>query len=64
VSYVNPLDPVVTRRRNLKEWNFGECRCAKCVAEAKSGASQQEEGDAGRARLAGLEEELRDVLGL
>jgi hypothetical protein len=32
-AYVNPDMAVRARRRELAQWGFGECRCARCVAE-------------------------------
>lgn len=51
-------------------WNFGECRCAKCVAEEKEmKALDKEKGDVPNAGgeqpvVEGLEQEIRDALGL
>jgi len=72
VSYIDPSEPVNTRRRLLREWNFGECRCPRCVEEAAKpeppAATDEVEGDStarpGEEQLAGLEDEIRDVLGL
>lgn len=74
VSYVDPGQNVRTRRARLRMWNFGECRCAKCVAEEKEmkpGAISEDDGlkvektdgEAG-AGIDGLEQEIRDALGL
>ena len=34
-SYVNPNWGVQARREALREWNWGECSCERCVREAK-----------------------------
>lgn len=73
VSYVDPKADVKVRRNKLKEWNFGECRCKRCVEEDKrqqkrTGGENAGDGAEGNGvegqDLDGLEEELRDVLGL
>jgi SET domain-containing protein len=35
ITYVNPEASVNERRKGLLEWGFGECRCQRCVEEAK-----------------------------
>jgi len=35
ISYVDPDAGVKERRRALLEWGFGDCRCKRCVEEAK-----------------------------
>lgn len=35
ITYVNPALGVRARRTQLMEWGFGECRCARCMEEAK-----------------------------
>lgn len=35
ITYVNPEAGVNERRKGLLEWGFGECRCKRCVDEAK-----------------------------
>ena len=35
ITYVNPEASVKERRKGLLEWGFGECRCQRCVEEAK-----------------------------
>ncbi|KAG8878145.1 SET domain-containing protein 5 [Tulasnella sp. 332] len=73
VSYVDPEGDVKARRNKLREWNFGECRCKRCIEENKKQRKQKgvetaeagaEGDDVERQELDGLEGELRDVLGL
>lgn len=60
-TYVNPDLSLVERRRQLRPWAFGTCMCKRCKRE-------EAEGDRGNtteiADLPGLEEELRQGLGL
>jgi hypothetical protein len=35
ITYVNPEANVNERRNGLLDWGFGECRCQRCVEEAK-----------------------------
>ena len=35
ITYVNPEASVKERRNGLLEWGFGECRCKRCMEEAK-----------------------------
>ncbi|EIW76584.1 SET domain-containing protein [Coniophora puteana RWD-64-598 SS2] len=35
ISYVAPGMSLEARRRELRKWGFGECRCSACVKEAK-----------------------------
>ncbi|KAG8985918.1 SET domain-containing protein 5 [Tulasnella sp. 427] len=58
VTYVNPRNNLKKRRRELKEWGFGECRCERCLEEEKT--KEAKEGD----DEDDLEDELRGFLGL
>lgn len=57
VSYVDPSSSVAKRRRELREWGFGECSCERCRKEEKE--APEEAGGKGD-----LEEELRGFLGV
>ena len=69
-TYVDPALSLVQRRREHKPWAFGTCMCPKCVREEKEEAEKKkEEGEDGVEKeegkdLEGLEEELREGLGL
>ncbi|KAG8912598.1 SET domain-containing protein 5 [Tulasnella sp. 417] len=58
VTYVNPRNSLKKRRRELKEWGFGECQCERCLEEekAREGKEGDDEDD--------LEDELRGFLGV
>ncbi|KAG8952153.1 SET domain-containing protein 5 [Tulasnella sp. 424] len=58
VTYVNPRNSLKKRRRELKEWGFGECQCERCLEEEKM-REGKEEGDEDD-----LEDELRGFLGV
>jgi SET domain len=60
VTYVDPALRVRERRQALKAWDFGLCRCGKCVEEEKGDAVPAEGGD----RIGDLEWELKAGLGL
>lgn len=72
ISYVNPDAGVKERRVNLLDWGFGECRCKRCVEEAKkegkNGAGVAREGEKEGSGLApddgDLERELKAGLGV
>ena len=66
ITYVDPSLPVALRRRRLLEWGFGECECARCVAEAEQGAGGAEEGALGDGvdGMEDLEAELKAGLGV
>jgi len=34
ITYVDPNLGVRDRRRQLREWGFGDCRCTRCIKEA------------------------------
>ena len=64
VSYVNPEMGVKARRKELVDWGFGECRCKRCVEEAKN---VKEDGEASASVLGNngdLERELKAGLGV
>ena len=59
ITYVNPAGSVQVRRKELKEWGFGECNCERCVQEAAQlGADDQDVEDG----VSALEDELRGFL--
>jgi len=59
VAYVNPEAGVKDRRKGLLDWGFGECRCKRCIEEAKHVKSS---GDGGVGEE--LERELKAGLGV
>jgi hypothetical protein len=59
ISYVDPALDVKTRRRELREWGWGECMCQRCVEEA----AKQSNGEEAKA-AEDLEDELRGFLGV
>jgi hypothetical protein len=65
VSYVDPDAGVKERRRELLGWGFGECRCKRCVEEAKSTKDIASEiGPTDLDAHEGLEKELKAGLGI
>lgn len=58
------------RRRELREWNFGDCICARCLEEeaaGENGKATDGDGDAAarpEVDVSDLERELRQGLGL
>ena len=67
VTYVNPELGVRARRAQLLEWGFGDCRCTKCVEEAKKAKAKgdEENGIEGSAPpYDDLERELKAGLGV
>ncbi|KAL5501618.1 hypothetical protein ACEPAH_8878 [Sanghuangporus vaninii] len=70
VAYVNPGLPLQARRRALAPWAFGTCMCERCLEEEKEEKEKKENGENGDGNNAhdekypGLEEELRQGLGL
>lgn len=80
ITYVDPNLSYKDRRRGVSAWGFGKCMCPKCVREEAADLEKQqqvgdgvtEDGDAGDNEkkessgkdLQGLEEELREGLGL
>lgn len=77
ITYVNPNMGVRARRQALREWNWGQCDCARCIREAKlvdsakndanktSAAATQVENPSPRSELdtTELEKELKESLG-
>lgn len=73
VSYVNPSLGLRERRNELRAWDFGVCRCLRCLEEEKAenkGEPLGEVRDGGKKTekdtvdAAGLEDELRGFLGV
>ncbi|KAF8574536.1 SET domain-containing protein [Ramaria rubella] len=75
VTYVDPTAGVRERRRQLREWGFGECGCDRCVNEAAELApegtdhNRRDEKVEGTSAANGLdrmdlERELREGFGL
>lgn len=66
VTYVNPEAGVRQRRRELLEWGFGECRCQRCLDEAKGlvKGGQEENQAVGLGADGDLERELKASLGV
>ena len=65
ISYVNPKMGVKARRKELVEWGFGECRCKRCLEEAKNAKNEKEDGEIGAGAWDGdLEKELKAGLGV
>lgn len=58
VTYVNPRNSLKKRRRELKEWGFGECQCERCLEEEKTREGKEEGNEDD------LEDELRGFLGV
>jgi len=75
ITYVDPTAGVRERRRQLREWGFGECHCPRCIKEAAdlpledvkppnndgNGTAVTEEP---KVDLPDLEKELREGFGL
>jgi len=61
VSYVDPSLGVKARREKLGAWNFGACRCKRCVEEERTGVTSQRSPDND---LEDLERELKAGLGV
>ncbi|QRV85458.1 SET domain protein [Ceratobasidium sp. AG-Ba] len=57
ISYVDPNQNVKERRRKLREWDFGICRCERCTREEKEVV--EETGGKGD-----MEDEIRGFLGV
>lgn len=65
ITYVNPTNDVRQRRRELKEWGFGECHCPRCMEEAKGIPTSENSGEAADVMDPDeLENELRGFLGV
>ncbi|KAF8604418.1 SET domain-containing protein [Ceratobasidium sp. AG-I] len=75
VSYVNPSLGLRERRNELRAWDFGVCRCKRCLEEEKTEESRSEpvvkeargnSKEIGKDKLDGadLEDELRGFLGV
>ena len=64
VSYVNPEMGVKARRKELMEWGFGECRCKRCVEEAKNVKNEREDGVSALGSDGDLERELKAGFGV
>ncbi|KAG8732465.1 SET domain-containing protein 5, partial [Ceratobasidium sp. 428] len=74
ISYVDPSQNLRARRRALRDWDFGICRCARCLDEEqrREGDLELEAGDKARAEVnkakgadgGELEDEIRGFLGV
>lgn len=64
VTYVNPELGVRARRTQLLEWGFGECRCVRCVEEAKVAKAKGESEGVKLDDNSDLERELKAGLGV
>lgn len=60
ISYVNPGLPLETRRQQLLEWGFGECKCSRCSTEEKD----PDRPVADKAVPDDMERELKEGLGV
>jgi SET domain-containing protein len=56
-SYVDPSGDLWKRRRELKEWGFGICKCQRCLEEEKVAPPEDKE-------TVQLEDEVRGFLGI
>lgn len=45
ITYVNPEQQRVERQRQLDEWGFGTCRCARCNSDREQEAKLLKEGE-------------------
>ncbi|KAK7045435.1 hypothetical protein VNI00_007688 [Paramarasmius palmivorus] len=70
ITYVNPNNGVIARRKELQEWGFGQCNCERCVKEAKALPKEEKNDEVAKADGAGaldmsdLEKELKAGLGV
>ena len=46
ITYVNPEMRRIERQRQLDEWSFGQCRCARCNSDREEEAKLLKEGKA------------------
>ncbi|KAI0315310.1 SET domain-containing protein [Amylostereum chailletii] len=60
ISYVNPELGLKARREALGAWNFGPCRCKRCLEEEKNPG----EASVGAGGMDDLEKELKAGLGV
>ncbi|KAH7333592.1 hypothetical protein B0J17DRAFT_676011 [Rhizoctonia solani] len=73
VSYVDPSLDLHSRRRELRAWDFGVCLCKRCLEEEKPGSTpehpkvpsnKEKVGDKDKQDAGGLEDEIRNFLGV
>lgn len=66
ITYVNPdaQGGVERRQRQLLEWGFGRCACARCVEEERAGPEGDVEGKKETDEVDELERELKAGLGV
>ncbi|KZV75809.1 SET domain-containing protein [Peniophora sp. CONT] len=65
ISYVDPSLSVKRRREQLGAWNFGVCKCVKCVKEEKEGGMKEDGVEKTKEQsLEELEKELKMGLGV
>ncbi|KAG8737825.1 SET domain-containing protein 5, partial [Ceratobasidium sp. 428] len=74
ISYVDPSQNLRARRLALRDWDFGICRCSRCLDEEQRGEENPklEIGDEARAEVnkakstdgGDLEDEIRGFLGV
>ncbi|GAB1525444.1 hypothetical protein RhiTH_008607 [Rhizoctonia solani] len=71
VSYVDPSLGLQARRRELRAWDFGVCKCERCLEEEKVDSERPEShdskakvGDDGGKGPKDLEDEIRNFLGV
>ncbi|KAJ1300730.1 hypothetical protein OPQ81_002374 [Rhizoctonia solani] len=71
VSYVDPSLDLRSRRRELRAWDFGVCRCGRCLDEENTAAGSATEHpgipannpNVGDGNTKDLEDEIRNFLG-
>ncbi|CUA76555.1 hypothetical protein RSOLAG22IIIB_06338 [Rhizoctonia solani] len=73
VSYVDPSLDLGSRRRELRAWDFGVCRCGRCLEEEEKSDSNTKAPEIpgnkpkvedGNEEAGQLADELRDFLGV
>ncbi|CAE6430884.1 unnamed protein product [Rhizoctonia solani] len=73
VSYVDPSLDLGSRRRELRAWDFGVCRCGRCLEEEEKSDSNTKAPEIpgnkpkvedGNEEVGQLADELRDFLGV
>ena len=60
ITYVNPQMPLENRRKQLLEWGFGVCSCARCKEEESDPEREPSTAEAPD----DLEQELKASLGV
>ncbi|KAG8710497.1 SET domain-containing protein 5 [Ceratobasidium sp. 423] len=73
VSYVDPGLDLRSRRRELRAWDFGVCRCGRCLEEEKVDSTTErleipdtktKVGNGNKKDAGDLEDEIRNFLGV